>query len=76
MPPDEDDEDPTTMKLLMRKYRDGPSRKIANMHWDLNFMDIHETDAAKTNGRFAPRSKLGDTRKQRIANPWAAKVGR
>jgi replicative DNA helicase len=73
IPPDEDDEDQTTMKLLMRKYRDGPSRKTVNMHWDLNFMDIREADAA-TNGKFAPRSKLGDPRKQKI-NPWKAKIG-
>jgi replicative DNA helicase len=75
IPPDEEDEDPTTMKLLLRKYRDGPSRKTVNMHWDLATMDIHETDAAKANGRFAPR-KLGDPRKQRVRNPWLAKAGR
>jgi len=74
IPPDEEDEDPTTMKLLLRKYRDGPSRKTVDMHWDLATMDIHEADAAKTNGRFAPR-KLGDPRKQKI-NPWKAKAGR
>jgi hypothetical protein len=36
-------------------------------------MDIREADAA-TNGKFAPRSKLGDPRKQKI-NPWKAKIG-
>ena len=66
---------PMTMKLLLRKYRDGPSRKTVNMRWDLATMDIHETDAATTNGRFAPR-KLGDPRKQRTVNPWKAKAGR
>jgi hypothetical protein len=73
IPPDEEDDDPMQMKLLLRKYRDGTSRKIVNMHWDLYTMDIKELDAV--NGRF-PVRKLGDAKKQRLRNPWTVKAGR
>ena len=73
-PPDEADENPTTMKLIMRKYRDGPSRKSAEMHWDLNTMEIYEDkNAAKAKGRYQVR-ELGKDNKP--ANPILAKLGR
>jgi replicative DNA helicase len=61
--PPEDDEDQTKMALLMRKYRDGPSRKPVMMHWDLDVMDIHEL----AGGSFTERPKLGNEKKK---NPW------
>ena len=65
IPPEEDDEDSKAMKLLMRKYRDGPSRKVVNMHWDLDFMNIHETDAPVF------ERKLGKEKPKK--NPWSEK---
>ena len=73
-PPDEDDENPTTMKLIMRKYRDGPSRKTVNMHWDLDTMEIYEDkNADRGKGRYPVRGKLGEPDKQ-PANPILAKL--
>lgn len=65
--PPEDDEDQTKMALKMRKYRDGPSRKPAMMHWDLDTMDIYELIGAK----FEKRSKLGE--EKRKPNPFAVR---
>jgi len=74
-PPEEDD-DQTEMRLVLRKYRDGPSRKSVNMHWNLETMTIHETDASM-DGRFEIR-KLGEPirRKAGPSNPWLVKLGR
>lgn len=56
IPPEEDEEeDNKDMSLLLRKYRDGPSRRKVSMHWDLSIMDIYED--ASTNGRGRPRGK-------------------
>lgn len=41
-PPDEDEEDSMDYVLRMRKYRDGPSRKAIDVHWDVEHGDIHE----------------------------------
>ena len=66
-PPDEEEENPTDMTLLLRKYRDGPSRKKIYMHWDLEIMDIYESP----NGKPQPaRESLGAPSK-RHGNPWA-----
>jgi replicative DNA helicase len=40
--PDEEDYVRNEMELSLRKYRDGPSRKIVRMHWDIENGDIHE----------------------------------
>jgi len=75
-PPEEDEGDSDEMGLLLRKYRDGPSRKSVNMHWALDTMDIHET--ASTNGHRSrklggkPR-RLPGPEDARI-NPWTAKL--
>jgi replicative DNA helicase len=63
MPPEDDDDDQTKMHLLMRKYRDGPSRKPATMHWDLDTMDIKEIE----HDQFKPRQPLGDKTKNKLA---------
>jgi hypothetical protein len=55
-PPEEDEGDSKEMRMLLRKYRDGPSRKPVTMHWDLDIMDIYELDASASE-RF--ERKLG-----------------
>jgi len=40
--PDEEDEAKNEMELLLRKYRDGPSRRVVKMRWDIENGDIHE----------------------------------
>jgi len=67
LPPDID-EDQTQMRLLMRKYRDGPSRRHVLMQWNLDRMDIKEIEdtdkyPAKKLGAEAPKQK----------NPWVAR---
>jgi replicative DNA helicase len=72
-PPDEDAEDQETMKLVMRKYRDGPSRKPVTMRWKLDMMDIEELPF---DGNFQPRTLGGrkkQTRQQQRVNPWTAR---
>jgi replicative DNA helicase len=68
--PPEDDEDPTKMNLVMRKYRDGPSRKSVMMHWDLDVMDIHEVE-----GAAFVNPKLGAGTDEKKKNHWARKNG-
>lgn len=51
--PDEEDEVRNEMRLVMRKYRDGPSRREATMRWDLERMDIKEKGAEE---RFPKRN--------------------
>ena len=70
-PPDEEDEDPTTMKLILRKYRDGPSRKTSNALGS-DIMEIYESDAIG-DGRF-PVRKLGKPEPK--ANPILARLNR
>jgi len=66
--PPEEDEDQTKMSLMMRKYRDGPSRKTVQMTWDLDTMLISQ---ASTNGAFpAKQRKLGEQKKMERKNPW------
>ena len=62
MPPEED-EDQTQMHLLLRKYRDGPSRKPAHMKWDLDTMLIEDVTGSDT---FKPREPLGDRTKNTL----------
>lgn len=76
IPPEEDEVDSKEMTMLLRKYRDGPSRKSVRMHWDLDTMDIHEM--AGSNGQAFNR-KLGKSARpstQPTKNPWAVKAGR
>jgi KaiC/GvpD/RAD55 family RecA-like ATPase len=40
--PDEEDYEKNEMELLLRKYRDGPSRKLVKMKWDIEHGDLHE----------------------------------
>ena len=62
IPPEEDEGDTKEMHMLLRKYRDGPSRKPVRMHWDLDIMDIHEATnqraglQAASSARAASRS--------------------
>jgi KaiC/GvpD/RAD55 family RecA-like ATPase len=74
IPPEEDDNS-KVMKMTMRKYRDGPSRKPVEMHWDLDTMEIRELP---TNGHRPVRSgKLGvPDPKPKSKNPWAVKAGK
>jgi replicative DNA helicase len=69
-PPDEDAEDQETMKLTMRKYRDGPSRKPVTMRWKLDTMDIEELPF---DGQFQPRTLGGRKKQKPKANPWTAR---
>ena len=66
-PPEEEDEDQTKMNLLLRKYRDGPSRKWVQMSWDLDVMKISQKS---TNGG-PPKRELGQETKR---NPWARRA--
>ena len=58
-PPEEDEVDSKEMRLLLRKYRDGPSRKWVTMHWDLDIMNIYED---KSIAARRPPTKLGGKR--------------
>jgi replicative DNA helicase len=71
-PPDEDEEDSKVMEMLMRKYRDGPSRKKVTMHWDLDFMNIHETDAPVFERKLGGKQQPPKDKR----NPWAEKLHR
>lgn len=86
MPPevdddDEDDEPLDEMELVMRKYRDGPSRKKVMLHWDLNSMDIREKGVAERfPDRHMPEAQNGkqmalsaDAIIRGKDNPWTPK---
>jgi len=76
IPPEEDEGDSKEMHMLLRKYRDGPSRKPVRMHWDLDTMDIHEVAG---NGKVFNRKLGGRPSTQATTppkNPWAVKAGR
>ena len=63
IPPEEDEPNSTEMTLLMRKYRDGPSRKKITMQWDLDTMDIRE-DMSPNGDKHRPARarKLGEVK--------------
>lgn len=52
--PTDDDRDNSEMSYFLHKYRDGPSRRSAQMRWQLETMDIGEIGGAE---RFPSRSK-------------------
>jgi len=60
--PDDELRAKNEMKLSMRKYRDGESRKEALMRWDPDFGVIHEKNFAE---RFPPRVNKSLMAKQR-----------
>jgi len=62
IPPEEDD-DQTRMHLLMRKYRDGPSRKPATMRWDLDTMLIEELTDEPFETRNLGKKTIAERRK-------------
>jgi replicative DNA helicase len=80
IPPDDDEDSSNEMELLLRKYRDGPSRKKVMMHWNLENMDIHEK--ASSNGHRPRATVLGTGKSTQLPskedariNPWKAKAG-
>lgn len=63
--PDEEDEANNEMELMLRKYRDGPSRRTVMMHWNLERMDIREKDISE---RFVARERPKPRRNAVLAN--------
>lgn len=60
-PPDEDEEDSMDWRLRLRKYRDGPSRKVIDVHWDVENGDIHEKTDVKAYDSHRMRSLKDST---------------
>jgi replicative DNA helicase len=82
IPPDDDEDSSDEMELLLRKYRDGPSRKKVMMHWNLENMDIYEKASTNGNGHRPRATLLGKGKSTRLPskedariNPWKIKAG-
>jgi hypothetical protein len=80
--PDEEDEAKNEMRIIMRKYRDGPSRKTVTMRWNLERMDIKEKGIEERFPAKIERSLKSESKRKKLQvaevihdrpNPWSKK---
>jgi replicative DNA helicase len=67
--PDEEDYEQNEMELLLRKYRDGPSRKLVKMKWDIENGDLHEIGVDSRFPERRGKSLLGRTNGKKPEQP-------